>query len=318
VPARTTVGFLGPQGTFTEEALLNRLDLPEVEPVALPTIEEVLAATQRGAVDLGFVPIENAIEGTVNATLDLLVFETDLLIQAEAVLEVHLHLMAAPGVGLDDVRQVVSFPHASAQCRRFLGERLPGVPVRATNSTAEAAALVGSGELGEGAAAIAPRLAAKLYGLDLLAESVEDHEQNATRFLLVAREGIPEPTGYDRTSIVCFQDFDRPGSLHGLLGQFAARDINLSKLESRPTKRALGDYCFVIDLEGHVADEVVADCLRDLHAQSRRVKFLGSYPAAGEHSAPARSERSRALAAADEWIAELRAKVGASRLPRPG
>jgi prephenate dehydratase len=316
VPPRTTVGFLGPQGTFTEEALLTRLNLPEAEPVALSTIEEVLALTERGEVDFGFVPIENAIEGTVNATLDLLVFETDLLIQAEAVLEVHLHLMARPGVGLEDVRQVASFPHASAQCRRFLAERLPGVPVRATNSTAEAAALVGTGELGEGAAAIAPRLAAKLYGLDVLAESVEDHEQNATRFLLVARDGIPEPTGHDRTSIVCFQDFDRPGSLHGLLGQFAARDINLSKLESRPTKRALGDYCFVIDLEGHVADEVVADCLRDLHAQSRRVKFLGSYPVADDRSASLREERSAAWRAADEWIAGLRAKVGAGRLVR--
>lgn len=317
MPPRTTVGFLGPQGTFTEEALLTRLDLPEAEPVALPTIEEVLAATERGEVDLGFVPIENAIEGTVNATLDLLVFETDLLIQAEAVLEVHLHLMARPGVALDDVRQVVSFPHASAQCRRFLAERLPGVPVRATNSTAEAAALVGAGELGEGAAAIAPRLAAKLYGLDLLAESVEDHEQNATRFLLVAREGIPEPTGHDRTSIVCFQDFDRPGSLHGLLGQFAARDINLSKLESRPTKRALGDYCFVIDLEGHVADEVVADCLRDLHAELADVKFLGSYPAAGRHAHALRRSAGEAWRRADDWLHGLRVQIAAG-MPRDG
>src|SRR5205823_4757632 len=123
-------------------------------------------------------------------------------------------------------------------------------------------------------------LAGKLYGLEVLAADVEDHPDNATRFVVVSRPdaGIPPPTGHDRTSIVCFQHADRPGSLHAILGQFSARNLNLTKLESRPTKRSLGEYCFIIDLEGHVDDEVVADCLRDLHAQLESLKFLGSYP----------------------------------------
>src|SRR5205085_2485989 len=154
--------------------------------------------------------------------------------------------------------------------------------VVAATSTAEAARLIAEGGPDTaGAAAVGTALAAKLYGLDVLAEGIEDHDGNSTRFVTVARPevGIPEPTGHDKTTIVCFQKADQPGSLHGILGQFTARNINLTKLESRPTKHTLGDYCFIIDLEGHIDDEVVADCLRDLHAQLRNLKFLGSYPA---------------------------------------
>ena len=138
----------------------------------------------------------------------------------------------------------------------------------------------------------------------ILAEDVEDHPDNQTRFVLVARDRVPKPTGHDKTSIVCFQRADHPGSLHGILGQFAARNINLTKLESRPTKQGLGDYCFVIDLSGHVGDEVVADCLRDLHAGLAGVKFLGSYPAAGEHGEQQRRQADAAWQAADEWLRE--------------
>nr|MBA2752364.1 ACT domain-containing protein [Actinomycetota bacterium] len=153
--------------------------------------------------------------------------------------------------------------------------------------------------------------AAKLYGLDVLAADVEDNpDNNQTRFVLVGPSGIPAPTGHDKSSIVCFQRDDHPGSLHAILGQFTARNINLTKLESRPTKHSLGDYCFVIDLEGHVDDEVVADCLRDLRVQLASVKFLGSYPAAGEHGPAVRRDAEAAWKAADEWIAKLRGQVG--------
>jgi prephenate dehydratase len=160
-----------------------------------------------------------------------------------------------------------------------------------------------------GTAALGSTLAAKLYGLDVVASGIDDHPENATRFVVVARDGIPAPTGHDKTSIVCFQSDDRPGSLHGILGQFTARNINLTKLESRPTKHSLGDYCFIVDLEGHVDDEIIADCLRDLHAQLANVKFLGSYPAAGEHGPAIRRDAEEAWRAADGWITSLRAQV---------
>jgi prephenate dehydratase len=263
----------------------------------------------RGDVDLGCVPIENAIEGTVSATIDGLIFDVDLYIQREVVMDIHLHLMARPGTALGDIRQVSSYPHALAQCQKFLAQTLPGADQRAANSTADAARVLGESESTDGAA-IAPRLAAERYGLTILSEDVEDHPENQTRFVLVARTHVPKPTGHDKTSIVCFQRADHPGSLHGILGQFAARNINLTKLESRPTKQGLGDYCFVIDLSGHLADEVIADCLRDLHASLAGVKFLGSYPAAGAHGAVVRQQADAAWQAADEWLGGLRAAIG--------
>jgi prephenate dehydratase len=201
------IAFLGPPGTFTEEALLGEPDLYGADVVAMPTIGDVLAATHDRVVDAGFVPIENSIEGTVSATLDHLVFDADLLVQREVVLDIHLHLLAAPGTSLGDVRRVVSFPHASAQCRAFLQRELPDAEIVASNSTAEAARIVGE-ERPASTAALAPALAAKLYGLEVLASAVEDHADNQTRFVLVAPDAIPPPTGHDRTSIVCFQRAD--------------------------------------------------------------------------------------------------------------
>jgi prephenate dehydratase len=248
----------------------------------------------------------------VRDTLDSLLFDRELLIQREVVLDIHLHLMARPGTHIDEVRRVMSIPMATAQCRSFLVQHLPRAEVAPANSTADAARLLGEGAadvIDMPTAAIAPRLAAKLYGLDILAEDVEDHPENQTRFVAVARHGIPAPTGHDRTTIACFQRSDRPGSLHGILGQFSARNINLTKLESRPTKRALGDYCFIIDLEGHVGDEVVADCLRDLHAELADVKFLGSYPAAGEAGPAIRKKVDAAWRKADSWLEGLRSQI---------
>ncbi len=309
------IGYLGPEGTFTEEALLSVPEYAAAAVEAHGSLVDVLEAVRTGTVDLGFVPLENAIEGTVRDILDSLVLDYDLRIQREVVLDVHLHLLAAPGVALADIERVASIPVATAQCRRFLTEHLPDVELVATNSTADAARLLGTGDpvlAGRPTAAIAPRLAADLYGLAVLAERVEDHPDNQTRFIAVARTGIPAPTGHDRTSIACFQRADQPGSLYAILGHFAARNINLTKLESRPTKQALGDYCFIIDFEGHVGDAVVADCLRDLRAELAGVKFLGSYPAAGETGEAIRAEADVSRRAAEQWLDELRAEIAGS------
>lgn len=306
------IGFLGPEGTFTEEALLNEADYASAEIVAFGSLVEVLESVRQGQVDLGFVPLENAIEGTVRDIIDSLVFDFDLRIQREVVLDIHLHLMALPGTELADIERVASIPMATAQCRRFLTEVLPSATTLATNSTADAARLLGERDpvmLARPTAAIAPRLAANLYGLDILVDDVEDHPDNQTRFVALAKTGIPAPTGHDRTTIACFQSADHPGSLYAILGQFAARNINLTKLESRPTKKALGDYCFIIDFDGHVANAVIADCLRDLHAELAGVKFLGSYPAAGPAGPAIRLEADTARREAGQWVEELRAEV---------
>ena len=302
------IGFLGPEGTFTEQALLSQPDLAGLELVPMATIAEVLAAADSGVIDLGFVGIENSIEGTVNVTIDALAFEHDLLIHREVELRIQLNLLAPTGVGRADITRVVTFPVAAAQCRTWLARELPGVEVVAANSNAEAARLVAEESDGT-SAAIAPALAAKIYGLEVLAEDIEDHPENTTRFVLVAHEPLPAPTGHDKTTIVVFQRADRPGSLLAILQEFAARAINLVKLESRPTKKSLGDYCFIIDLEGHLADELVADCLRDVRSKVADIKFLGSYPAAGEHGPAVRRDAEEAWRSADAWIQTLKAKL---------
>lgn len=303
-----TVAYLGPAATFNQQALLSQPDLAALEATPLPTISDVLTATAAGEVDLGFVPIENAIEGSVTVTLDMLAFELDLLVQREVVIDVSLNLLGVPGARLEDLREVSSINVATAQCRRFLTENLPGTVTTAANSTAEAAQRVAK-EGDPTVAAIGTALAAEVYGLQILAPEVEDHPGNQTRFVLVSREGVPAPTGHDKTSIVVFQRADVPGSLLSILQEFAARAINLSKLESRPTKKGLGDYCFLIDLEGHVDDELVADCLRDLKSKQADVRFLGSYPAAGAHGPALRRETEAAWRSADEWVTSLRSQV---------
>ena len=307
---RRRVGFLGPLGTFTEQALLTQTDLAGDELVPLRSMPEVLVAVEQGRIDLGFVAIENSIEGTVNITQDELVFNHDLLIQREVVLDIEHCLLAARGTKLADVKVVVSIPVATAQCHNWLTANLPDAERRAANSTAEGAQLVAH-ELPAGTAAIAPRVAASVYGLDIVAADIADHPGNQTRFVVVAADGVPEPTGHDKTSIVVYQRANEPGSLISILQEFAARRINLSKLESRPTKAGgLGDYCFVLDADGHVADELLSDCLRDLHAKQGGVKFLGSYPAAGKHATSAREHADARWRQADDWITSLRSRIG--------
>ncbi len=296
------VGYLGPEGSFSHQAVTT---LTGVEPVGYPSIEDVLAAVAANDIDQALVPIENALEGTVSATIDGLVFDHDLVILQEIVLPIHLHLLARPSVALDDIKSVRSYVHALAQVRSFVHER--GLETVQTTSTSQAARDVA--ESAEPWGAVGSSLAGELFGLDIVAADIEDHPDNATRFVLVGRGAVAAPTGHDRSTIVCFQDADHPGTLYAILGRFAARDLNLTKLESRPTKQGLGDYCFVIEFEGHVADDVVADCLADLQAHLARVKFLGSYPVTGEGASDRRQEVAEARRSADQWIETIRARV---------
>jgi len=303
------VGFFGPFGTFTEQAVRSQADLGRGELVAFRTVPDVLDAVASGDVEFGVVPIENSIEGSVNFTQDALSFDYELLIQREIVLNIEHCLLALPGTKLADITTVLSIPVATAQCHRYLRENLPDADVRAANSTADAARIVSADKL-VGAAAIAPCNAASLYGLAVVASNIEDHSGNQTRFVVVGRSGIPAPTGHDVTGIVVYQRADEPGSLISILQEFAARRVNITNLLSRPTKDGgLGDYCFVMYLDGHIADELVADALRALHAKQGGVKFLGSYPAAGEHAHSAREHADARWQQADDWVDRLRDSI---------
>jgi prephenate dehydratase len=301
------IAFLGPFGTFTEQALRTQPDLAAGELVACRTVPDVLDAVTNGTVDVGFVPIENSIEGIVNFTLDALAFDHDLVITREVVLDIHMCLAARPGVQIADVTEILSIPVATAQCHRFLREHLPDASMRATTSTARAAQAVSEDDA-LNLAAVTPRVAADLYRLEVLAENIEDHDGNQTRFVVVTPRGIPAPTGHDRTALVVYQRADEPGSLISILQEFAARRINLSNLISRPTKDGgLGDYCFILFAEGHVADDLLADAMRALHAKQGAVKFFGSWPRADDQAHDARAHADERWRAADDWIAGLRA-----------
>ncbi len=310
--ALAKIAFLGPRATFTEEALQAEDDLAAAEHLPYGSMNEALAAVEDGAADAAIVPIENAIEGTVNLTLDALIFDHDLLIQREIVKRIVMNLLTPAGLAIADIERVLTLPVAHAQCRDWLMANTPKAEFVATNSTADAARIVGelsAADPGSRDAAVGPALSAELYGLTVAATDIEDHPDNATRFVVVRPMSIPAPTGHDKTSIVCFQRSDVPGSLHSILSQFSARNINLTKLESRPTKAGLGNYCFIIDFEGHIDDEVVFDCLRDLRASLADLKFLGSYPAAGDHGPAIRLDAEASWRAADAWVTGLRGQI---------
>ena len=279
VEPSTRIGYLGPKGTYTEQALLSQPDLAAAVGQPYSSIPDVLTALAEGSVDAGFVPIENAIEGAVNVTQDTLAFDLSLLIQREVVLNVRLDLLALPKTKLSDVGVVMTFPVALAQCRNYLHQTLPDAQLQAATSTAEAARQLSEAQARDTAVIASPR-AAEVYGLTSLATAIEDHPGNQTRFLLLSAAGIPAPTGHDKTSVVVFQSQNVPGSLLQILQEFAARRIDLTRLESRPARTNLGEYCFLLDFDGHIADEVVADCLRQIKVKQHEVKFLGSYPIA--------------------------------------
>jgi prephenate dehydratase len=269
----------------------------------------VLDAVEAAEVDSGFVPIENSIEGMVNFTQDALAFDHELLITHEVVIDIEHCLLVKPGCPLDHVTEVLSIPVATAQCHRYLRERLPNAELIAANSTADAAHRVSQSDRDD-VAALAPRIAAEVYGLDIAESDIADHAGNQTRFVMVARDGVPGPTGHDKTALVVYQRADEPGSLISILQEFAARRINLSNLFSRPTKAGgLGDYCFIMYAEGHVGDELLADTMRSLHAKQGGVKFLGSYPAAGEAAHAEREHAGGRWRDADDWLADIRASI---------
>ncbi|MCL4554292.1 MAG: prephenate dehydratase [Actinobacteria bacterium] len=267
--------YLGPAGTHSHRALLSIIG-PEDETEPCATIEEVFTAVERGKVEFGLVPIENSVEGAVNATLDSLAFDSELEIQQEVVRDIHHALCVAPGVTLAEVTQIVSHPQALAQSRRWITSNLLGKPVVAATSTAEAVRMATEQP---GVAAIGSEFAAETYGAEVLFDSIEDYAGNQTRFVLIGR-GMHERTGEDKTSLALFMKADRPGTLNMILSEFAFAGINLTKIQSRPTRKALGDYMFFIDLIGHVDDENVRLALDCLRLKLRRVKVLGSYPRA--------------------------------------
>jgi prephenate dehydratase len=273
------VGYLGPEGTVSHEALLSAAG--DFEAVPQPTLHAAVLAVHDGAVDRALVPIENALEGSVNPTLDALVFETeDVVIVGELRHPVHFCLIAAGPLDVAAVRTIVSIPQASGQCARFLRETLPHARVVTAPSTADAVRQVADGL--ESAAALGTRGAAERYGGVILRENVEDHPDNETRFVWLARAGT-EPVAGDRrkTALVFWgAGSSGPGWLVRCLSEFAERGVNLTRIESRPLRQRLGEYMFFLDLDGRDSDPVVADAVAGLRAHADVVRVLGSFPAA--------------------------------------
>jgi len=268
------VGVLGPRGTYSEIAAWSHFK-GRAEMVLYPTISDVVEAVARGEVDAGVIPVESLREGSVGESLDALTW-ADVKIKEEIVMPVTHALLGVRGARMERITQVLSHPQAIAQCREFLRQHLPLVEVVEMGSTARAAEQVS--KLGQPhIAAIGPKMLAKIYGLQVLKDNIQSGEKNITRFLLIAKEDSRR-TGNDKTSIVFYTANDRPGILYEILGEFASRKINLTKIESRPSKKALGDYLFFIDLEGHREDRKVKEALRGVESKTAMLRVLGSYP----------------------------------------
>jgi prephenate dehydratase len=284
---RARVGYLGPEGTFTEEALLSSAVADAVEPVAQATIYDTVTALRGGEVDWAVAPIENSLEGSINVTLDLLAGgPADVEIVGEALVRVRHSLIACEQMELERIETVLTHPQVPGQCTRFLRGELSHARVLAATSTAEAVRIV-VGEGRPGQAALGTLLAARIYGGTVLREGVEDREDNETRFVWLARVGetIPAPlasgTGEWKTSLVFWGlGAEQPGWLLRCLEEFARRDINLTRIESRPLRGRLGTYMFFIDLAGGSAQTHVAEAIAGLRAHCEEVRVLGSYRAA--------------------------------------
>ena len=278
------LGYLGPPGTFSEEAVRAADPGDADERVPFTTIHETVMAVQDGTVDRALVPIENSLEGGVSATLDALAFDApDVAIVGETVLAIRNCLIARADLALDAIEVVVSHPQPLGQCARFLRDNLPRATVRATTSTADAVREVASTD--RPWAALGPSSAAALYGCRVLRDGVDDERDNATRFVWLARAGtspVPEgDLGGWKTSVVFAGAGDQaPGWLVRCLSEFAFRGVNLTRIESRPRRAQLGHYLFHVDMEGRAADPTVADAIAALGRHCEEVRLLGSYPAA--------------------------------------
>ena len=271
------IAYLGPRGSFAEAAVRSLTDGRDVELIAAASVQAALDSARDGSADLALVPIENSVEGSVSVTLDELANGKRLVIVDEVVIPVRFALIARSGTSLDDVRRISTHPHAQAQVRHWLAEHVPDAHVIPAMSTAAAAAAVADDQAFD--AAVSQRIAAEIYGLEVLAEDIQDNDDAYTRFILVRLPGaIPGPTGADKTTLSLYMKQDEPGALLAILTEFAVRGVNLTRIESRPTKKALGDYYFSVDIEGHVADSRVSEALMGLHRVCLDVRFLGSYP----------------------------------------
>jgi prephenate dehydratase len=273
------IAFLGPAGTFTEDALREALPEQEFEPLLTATIRDALVAVERGDAERALVPIENSIEGSVRETLDALAFETgDVSIVGEHDYAVRAQLIGRHSVELDRISVVLSHPQPLAQCARFLHERLPAAERRSVASTAEAVRLVAESE--EPWAAIGTRSAADLYGCTVLQEEIEDEADNITRFVWIAPAGASVEGGERWKTSLVFSELgeDHPGALVDALSEFSSRDVNLTRIESRPLRSGLGRYMFFCDLEGAESDEAVSEAISALRTKAESVRVLGSYP----------------------------------------
>ena len=271
--AAKKIAYLGPAGTFTEEASLAYN--PQAQRIPFSSIPAVADAVSTGMADEGVVPIENSLEGSVTDTLDLLISETELRIHRELVMPIEHCLLGKDSVDVAPIEAIYSHPQALAQCRRFLERCFPEAHLVAALSTASAVQEMMASA--PPAAAVANNRSAELYGAKILARAIQDSPNNLTRFAVLAREDHPQ-TGSDRTSLCFSFDEDRPGLLYEVMGMFAKRSINLTKVESRPTKQTLGRYIFLIDLEGHREDRAVRKALEELGVMASMVKVFGSYP----------------------------------------
>ncbi|WP_248763207.1 prephenate dehydratase [Pseudarthrobacter sp. SSS035] len=302
-----TYTFLGPEGTFTEAALMQVPDAGRATRIPASNVNAALDMVRDGSADAAMVPIENSVEGGVTATLDAIASGQELRIIREVLVPISFVLVARPGVRIGDIRRISTHGHAWAQCRLWVDANIPGAEYVAGSSTAAAAMGLLDGDAHYDAAICAPIVAQEQPGLTVLAENIGDNPGAVTRFILVSRLGaLPERTGADKTTVVVPLPEDRPGALMEILDQFATRGVNLSRIESRPTGQYLGHYFFSIDADGHIADARVADALAGLHRISPATRFLGSYGRAdAQSSCVAQHTSDEAFRAAHEWVEQI-------------